>query len=843
MKKIKNRDFVNLHVHDEFSLLDGAVKVKDLVNGAIERKHKYIATTNHGSMDGVIKFHNACWDKEKKQYKIKPIFGCELYMLEHWDKKDDFKFKHRNLHLIAHAKNERGFKKLLVGLGYANISGTAKRGWSSRPFLPMDYPLKNDWAGDVIIQTGCASSPFWNAENGADLLGEYYEAFKEDLYAEIMPLHDLTHQGKINELALTAAESLNIKPIATNDIHFLCEKDHKVHDVILGIGQKGMTWKNPNRWKFDTHLNYMRSGQEMFESLQLMGIERDIARASIWNTMEVAEKCQFELKKIPVDLPRVLEKGVDETLYLINKCRKELEKRGLTSSKYSERARYELEAMINGGFVRYMLLVADVINWAKSNDILVGHGRGSVGGSLVAYLLHITEVDPIEHNLIFERFISEGRVDLPDIDIDFEDRKRDLIEKYLKEKYGEWNVAHVSTFGVMRGKQAVRDVSRLFEVPRNEADAMSKCILIRPEMDARASFSILDTVEVFEEAKKFNQKYPHVIKYASKIEGQIKTCGVHAAGYVVSRTDLRESGNCYLVKRNGKLTVNWDKEDLEQMGLMKLDVLGLSTLSVMNEARRLIREKYGKDLNYYEIDLHDEEVYKEIGAGNTVCGFQIGSKGLQKYCKELQVSDFETLVDSSALWRPGCLKAGITQKYMLIKLGKEKAEYFNDIHRDITKQTCGQIIYQEQIMFLLYNMAGIPWKTTDQVRKVISKSEGTDKWREYKKMYAEGCKKKGTMKYDEAEEFFDQLKFFGIYAFNRSHAVEYGILSYLTMWLKIKYPLQFFTAHLNFGSVGGEDAASAEDKIDIVLKEAKRMGLKAVGPDINKSEGGWTVTG
>lgn len=831
---LRNKDFVNLHVHDEFSLLDGAVKTKELCKGAAEGGYKYLASSNHGSMDGIVKFNKAC-----SENGIKPVFGCELYLMEHWDKRKEK--GNKNLHLIAHAKNERGLKKLLVGLGYANIEGWGKSGWAGRPFLPMDYPLKNKWAGDVVIQTGCGSSPFWNAENGIDLLGQYYEAFKDDLYAEIMPLDDLDWQKNINEKAIIASQELNIKTVATNDIHFLCEKDHRVHDVVLGIGQRGMTWNNPKRWKFDTHLNYLRPAKDMYLSLRKMGVDKRTARASILNTMEVAEKCSFELKKIPVDLPRVLEPGINETVYLIDECRRQLEKRGLVKNVYIKRLERELEAIISGDFVRYMLLVADVINWAKRNDILVGHGRGSSGGSLVSYLLRITEVDPIEHGLIFERFISEGRVDLPDIDIDFEDRKRHLIEKYLKEKYGEWNVAHVSTFGVMRGKQAIADVSRLFEVPRQEALAMSKCIIVRPEMDARASFGIMDTVEIFEEAKRFAKKYPHVIRYASKLEGQVKTCGIHAAGYVVSKVDLRTAGNCYLVNRSKGICVNWDKEDLEQMGLMKLDVLGLSTLSVMSEAKRLIREKYGKNIDYYKINLHKPYVYEEIAKGNTVCSFQIGSKGLQKFCRDLEVSDFRTLVDASALWRPGCLKAGITAKYLEIKLGREEVEYFNDIHKGITESTCGQIIYQEQIMFLLYNMAGIPWKTTDQVRKVISKSEGTDKWKTYKRMYAKGCVKKGTMKYDEAEEFFDKLKFFGIYAFNLSHAVEYGILSYITQWLKIRYPLQFFTAYLNYGSVGGEDAGSAEDKIDIALKEAKRMGIKAIPPDINKSGSMWTV--
>lgn len=837
--KLKNKDMVNLHNHTEFSLLDGAAKVKEFCKLAAEKGFRHLAISDHGVMDGIVKFTKAC-----KENSLKPIYGCEMYLLEHWDKKDDRSFKHKNLHLIAHAKNEQGLRAMLRGLGHANIDGWAKSGFAGRAFIPLDYPLKQkDWHGNVVIQTGCASSPFWNAKKGIDLLKQYHEVFKGDLYAELMPLHDLGHQQDINGFALDACETFGMKPIVTNDIHYLCEEDHKTHDVVLAIGQRGMTWNNPKRWKFDTALNYLRDAQDVYQSLRIMGLDKETARACVLNTQEVAEKCSFTLNKIPVELPRVLEEGVNETRYLVETCAREIRKRDLDRQEYWDRLDLELKAIIDGGFVRYMLLVADLIGWAKDSGIGVGHGRGSVGGSLVAFLLHITEVDPIRFNLVFERFISEGRVDLPDIDIDFEDRKRHLIEKYLKEKYGEWNVAHVGTFGTMKGKQAVRDVSRVFEVPRAEADSMSKCILVRPEMDSRASYSILDTVKVFEDAKRFYKKYPHVIKHAAKIEGQIKVVGVHAAGFVVSKQDLREAGNCYLVRR-GKdkaLTVNWDKEDLEQMGLMKLDVLGLSTLSVLWEAKELIRQRHGIELDYYNMPLDDKKTYKEIAAGNTVCAFQIGSKGLQKFCRDLEIDNFDTLVDASALWRPGCLKAGITNKYLDCHLGNDKPEYLNDIHKMITKRTYGQIIYQEQIMWLLYHMAGIPWKTTDQVRKIISKSEGVEKWQEYGDMYAKGCEKKGTMKYKAALDMFNKLRFFGQYSFNMSHAVEYGILSYLTMWLKVHYPLEYFCAYLNYGSVAGKDGSSEEEKIDITLKEMKRMDIKILHPDINRSKPGWTI--
>lgn len=834
---MKNSDYCNLHVHTEFSLLDGAVKVKNLAEGAAKAGFKHLAITDHGNMDGSVRFVKAC-----EANGVKPIFGIELYMIEDWERKADSSLKQKNLHLTAHAKNEKGFRAMMRALSYANLEGWGKVGFAGRPFLPVNYPLiTDDWHGNVVILTGCSSSPFWNLKEGPELLEKYHETFGEDLYAEIMPLHDLGHQKNVNELALTASETFGLKPIATNDIHFLCEKDHEVHEVVLGIGQRGMTWNNPKRWKFDSTLNYLRDAKDMYVSLRKMGIGKEIARASILNTMEIAEKCRFKLDKMPVELPQVLADGIDEEKYIVEHCAKELNKRGFHENKYWDRLDRELKEIIKGGFVRYMLLVHDLILWCKNNGIFVGPGRGSVGGSLVAYLLHITEVDPLRFGLIFERFISEGRIDLPDIDVDFEDRKRYMVEQYLKEKYGEWHVAHVGTFGTLKGKQAIKDISRLFEVPQNEAQDMANCILVRSEADARASFSIADTVEIFEVAKRFKKKYPHVIEHAIALEGQVKTVGIHAAGFVVSKGDLREVGNCYLVNRKGKITVNWDKEDLEQMGLMKLDALGLSTLSVLAEAKELVKKNRGIEIDYNELPLDDKKTFDEVKQGHTVCAFQLGSKGLQKYCRELQVDNFKLMYDASALWRPGCLKAGITTKYQMARLGIEKPKYLNEIHKKLTEDTYGQIVYQEQIMYLLYNMAGIPWKSADQVRKVISKSEGTQKWTEYKNMYAEGCVKKGTLGRKEAEEMFDKLRFFAIYAFNMSHAVEYGLISYWTCFMKVNYPIEFFCALLNCGNVEGEDYAGEEDKIDVVLKEAKRMGITITAPDINRSGPAWSI--
>lgn len=779
---MNNKDFVQLHNHTEFSLLDGAQTVKRFVAGAKEKGYRYLAVTDHGNLDGIIKFNKEC-----KFHDIKPVFGCELYMLENWKERDNLKLKQRNLHLTVQAKNFRGLQALFKSLGFANLEGGAKKGYAWRPFLPIDHPLTNkEWHGNVIIQTGCGSSPFWNAANGLDLLKSYKDVYGDDFYAEMMPLHDLPSQVKINELAELASKQFGIKPICTSDSHYLENTDHRTHEVILAISQHGIPWNHPKRWKFDSKLNYLRDASESYASLRKMGLDRQTAKRAIYNTLEIGEKSSFDLPKLPIELPRILDEGIDETNYLIEKCASQLKRKGLDKPEYWSRLETELDAILEGGFVRYFLMVADLMKWAKKNSVLMGPGRGSSGGSLVAYLLGITGIDPLPYNLVFERFISVGRADLPDIDIDVEDRKRHLVEAYLRERYGYWNVAHISTFGEMKGKQAIRDVSRIFQIPRQEADKVARCILVRPDKDSRSSYSILDTVKIFDEAKKFKNTYPHVIKHASKIEGQIKTLGIHAAGFVVSNKDLRESGNCYLAKRRGFLTVNWDKEDLEQMGLIKLDVLGLATLSVLSDARDLVHQRHGKLIDFNKLPLDDKKTFDQIKTGNTVCGFQIGSKGLQKFCRDLRCDDLKTLVDAIALWRPGPLKAGMPVKYVNCRLGKEKPKYYGKVHKKIVGDTFGQIIYQEQIMFLLNEMAGIPWAKTDEVRKTIGRKENMEKWKEYKKMFAKGCSKMGTMKYDEAVRFFDELRYFCQYGFNMAHAVEYGIVGYWCVGAKTK---------------------------------------------------------
>lgn len=829
-------DHINLHCHDEFSFLDGAMKNKELVERIAKLGQPAIATTNHGNIDGILRHQKAC-----KDAGVQPIVGCELYMIDPALKDKAATERLERYHLTCLVRNMAGLKKLMRGL---TVGGELMSSKNNRPILPLDLPLKDGWAGDVVLLSGCASSPFWKPETER-WLPKYADAFGKDLYAEIMPLHDFEPQTEINAKALNAAKRYGLKAISTNDSHFLTEDCCEHHEVLLAVGTH-QRMADPKRWKFDSKLNYVRTPNEMLGSYRQMGFPKDAAKLSILNSVEVAEKCAFLIDRIPVDLPDVLPPGTDEATWMVDRCAARLKKLGLWHKvEYQDRLEKELKAIIGGKFTRYILLIAELMEWCRANDIMHGPGRGSVSGSLVCYLLGITQVDPIPYKLVFERFISEARIDLPDIDLDFEDRKRWLIDQHLSEKYGANNVAKVSTFGVLRGKQAIKDVSRVYDVPMGDAQEMSNAIIIRPAADSRSSFGILDTVEMFDVGKKFNAKYPHVVKHAAALEGQIKNVGIHAAGRVISKTDLRSGGNCVLVKRGGKrgeTVVNWDKKDLEHMGLMKLDVLGLATLSVLDECKKLVKLRHDKDIVWTELDLEDAHVYDVcISKGLTATCFQIGSRGLQKLSRDLGTRNFKILADSSALWRPGCLKSGITTRYVECHQGKERPVYINSVHKEICGDTYGQVLYQEQIMFFMYRMAGIGWKTADSVRKVISKKEGGAEWEKYKKMFVDGCVKLKTLEPDQAEKLWDQLKFFGMYAFNSSHSTAYSMMSFWTAWAKVYYPAEYLCSFLNYGAVEGKEGASQQTKLDEALREARRLGLKISRPDVNRSANNWSI--
>ncbi len=836
--ELTDADYTDLHVHSAFSLLDGTADPEQLLEATKGLGRKQMALTDHGNVDGWIRFQKAA-----EKHGVEPIFGCELYMMEHFEERDAG--KHKNLHLTAIAKTAEGAGKLIQAMGFANMEGMGKHGYAARPFLPLDYPIANRWAGDIIILTGCASSPFWNVQGGDELLGYYADTFKGDLYAECMPIHDWPEQKRINDLALGAAQKYGITPVLTSDIHYITPQDSEFHEVMLGIGQKHMTWNNPDRWKFDSHCSYVHSTQRLMESLLKMGWPLDLARSAIRNSRAVGEKCFHKITPPPIKLPAVLGEmsEAEEQDQFLRLIMEGLRRNGVADKPgYLERVAKEFDVIGPKGFVRYMLMVWDVVKWSKEHGVLIGPARGSVGGSLIAFALGITDLDPILHRLWFERFIDPNRNDLPDIDIDIEDRNRHLVEQYLKEKYGTYNVAHVSTFSSMLGRTAIKDVGRLFEVPLPEVQRMCNCIPKVHESDARAHCTIQDTIESGDPyAKEFASKYPHVVQHASKLEGQVRGCGIHAAGFVVSADDLRTSARAHLVSRRENLTINWDKNDAEKMGFVKLDLLGLATLSAVSEAVRLIERRHGLKIDMTKIPLDDQKTYEMIGRGETATCFQINTPGPMRYCTKLKPENFEHLAAITALWRPGPIASGATDKYAQRKNGIEPVTYINDAWREITEISYGQIIYQEQMAQMLMKLAGYTFGQADAVRKIVSKKGGLQAWDDEEPKFLEGCAKVGLIDRESAHNLWQESKMFALYAFNRAHSVGYGMLAYWTAYLKANYTGEWLCAYLNYGNAEREDVKTGEVNRDVALREAMRLGIEILPPDINTSEVIWGV--
>jgi DNA polymerase III subunit alpha len=814
---------INLHVHSSHSLLDGFSQIDDIASISKQYEMSHVALTDHGNMDGAIKFAKSC-----KNNGIKPIFGCEFYIVEDAEIKEK---KESRSHLIALAKNKIGLENIMKMITISNVDN-----FFYRPRIDPKILLSH--CEGVIISTACSAS-FIQHEWGQILFEKLYNLNKEDLYLEIMP-HLLKDQIKINEVCLDMKERYNVKLIATCDSHYINKEDSKSQEVMLAIQSK-KKWTDPDRWKFDGDSFYFMSEREMTMAFVKQGqIDREIFREAMDNTEEIAEKIDFfDIEQKEVNLPKISSVEGNDFEFLKDLCKKEFANKIKNNQDirpekvqniYIPRLEEELNLIKEKKFERYFLMVWDLIKWCNENDIMTGPGRGSGSSSLVCYLLGITHVDPIEYNLLFFRFISPDRQDLPDIDIDFEDVKRPLVKKHLEDLYGKWNVAGISTFSVMRGKGALRDVSRVFDIPLS--DVNKACSVIETKLDGEdgSDHTIREALEKFEDGKNFYKKYPDVSELAINIEGTERNRGQHAAAIVISDNDLRDGSRCsFVLGKDKEPIINWDKFDIEHMGLMKLDVLGLKMLSVLNYCKKLIKEKHGIEINFNNLPLDEKECYKEFSKGNNVGCFQLGSPGLRKFSKQLGIDNFTLLTHATALYRPGTLHSGATEIFIKRKSGIEKIPVQHPIIDKITKDTYGIILYQEQLMLLVHELAGIEWKVVDKIRKDVAKSKGVEALRKYEDQFVEGCLKNKTIREDEARSLWGDLVSFGSYSFNLSHSVTYSVITYWDMWLKLNYPREFICALLTYGT-------DNDDMKSEYIEEAFRLGIDIRSPKIGKSK-------
>lgn len=799
-------DFCHLHNHDEYSALDGYGTAKDYCERAEKIGYDYLGSTNHGNIDGLIKFQKQCKEKD-----ITPILGCEGYVVPEPSKK--VKGDKRG-HICLFVKNQTGFRNLCELLTRANIEG-----FYYRPRMGFKDIL--ELSEGLVISTACAGS-FLRLDGGQEFFFDLYDRIEDDLYLEIMP-HDLKIQGKINRLCKRLSLKHDIPMVATNDCHYVKKSQWRGHEVLLAIQQKAK-WEDPNRWRFGFTGLHLRTPEEMYDAF----VEQDMfsrkqIREAMETSMEIAEKCEdFFIPKQEIHLPQITEsKGRIESRMMRQICERNFDKlvggELQDNEEYWERFREEFRIIRSKKFIRYFLIVWELVNWCRENDVMVGPGRGSVGGSLIAYLMGITTVDPLKFGLLFSRFISEDRIDYPDIDLDFEDSKRHLVREHIEDLYGEKNVAGISTFMRMKSRAVIKDVSRVFDVPNKEADGFTK--LIDPSSDS----AIKDVLEETVEGRTFQRRYPKVVRHAIELEGQIRGGGQHAAGVIVSEDNIEKAGRGNIAIRNGVPVINWEMSDAEYIGLMKLDILGLNTLSVLNEARRLIKLNHGKEVDFTKIALTDKRIYEEIRKGNVVGVFQLGTWAMTRLAEEMKPTCFEEIVAAVALVRPGPNDSGMTADYIKRKHGA-KWHHLHSTYEEVTKETFGIVVYQEQVMRVISEVAGLPISTADKIRKIIGKKRDAKEFEPFKKMFVQGCLEQETLSKKEAEEFWEALQNHARYSFNKSHSVEYAMISYWCMWTKIYFPTEFICAILTFG---------ADAKKEEIVEEAYRLGLTLELPKIN----------
>lgn len=809
--------FVHLHCHTEYSVLDGFGSVQAWCDALQANGMDTVAITEHGNVDSAIKMSQEC-----RRRGIKLIAGVEMYVARDMRQKNP---QADNRHICLYAQDRKGWANILKMLSLANVEG-----YHYKPRIDGQCLLEH--LDGVVVGTACIAS-FAGTTWGLGLFRELAERIPDRLFCEVMP-HAIDGQVAWNREVLRLARAYGLPAIATNDCHYPRREDAFYQDVCLCINS-GTKYDDPRRLRFGADTFYCTTAREMLamfnENHPWMG--RDEVHECLANTRKLADMCEpLELDKVAVDLPLAPSVPEDvksggreaEDAYFKSLIDSGLKrKRGMLCRplpEYRRRIREELAVLIPKGFTRYFLIVIDILKYCRDNGIAVGPGRGSVGGSLIAWLTGITQVDPLKYGLLFARFQDPERTDLPDIDCDFEMDRRDEVVNYIKASYGERNVAQITTFLTMKGRMALQDVARVFGIPREEVNAATK-LLDDETILTQESFTESQEPEL----RGFYEKYRKYVDMALRLQGTVRGYGKHAAGVCISRHDLASGINGNLARRGGVLVSNWDKDEGEFMGLMKLDVLGLTALSRIRVCVEMVRENHGVGLDLEAIDLEDRKSLALIRKGDTVGVFQLGTRGLMQYCKDLGVSSFRDVYNATALFRPGTLHSGMAMEFVDRKRGK-KWSYSHPCMEAFTKDTEGIIVYQEQFMMAFRDLAGFTWGECNKVRKVIAKSKGEEALNEYKARFLAGCRDRAGLDEGKASEIWATIVSFASYAFNLSHSVEYSVISMWDAWLKSHYRGEFYASSLSYLD---------EDKRIQMLSEAMQCGYRVALPSFGAS--------
>jgi len=804
--------FAHLHLHSHYSLLDGMSTIDEILSRVKELEMESAALTDHGNLYGAIEFY-----KKAKEKGIHPVIGCELYLAPRTIYDKDPNFDANYFHLLVFAKNNTGYKNLLKLISLANLEG-----FYYKP--RVDKNLLKEYHEGLIATSGCLTGEIpkailnKNKNKIKTLVEEYLAIFgKDDFYIEFQHHPEIKEQQIVNEELKKIAKDYNLKTILTCDSHYPNSTDREVHDIFLSI-QTGSNVSDPDRLTMKDADFSIKDPKDIFNDIK---DDKDLVEA-FNNTYELAQRCQVEITLGENIFPVFkTPNGEDNETYLKKLAIDGLHERYPKITKeIQERFDYELKVITQRKLTDYFLIVQDFINWAKNQDIVIGPGRGSVVGSIIAYCLHITEIDPLKHGLIFERFINLERMEMPDVDTDVQDNRREEIIRYLEERYGKDRVAQISTFGVMKARLAVRDVARALGFPYSLGDKISKLIPFNAKMD--------EALEISPELKELYQTNPDaklVIDYAKRLEGLVRHASVHAAGVVVAPGPLTDYAPLqYSARGNSTIATQYEMHSVEDIGLLKIDLLGIAYLTVIKNTLRIIKKLYNKEIDLSSLSEDDPKVYEILSKGETIGVFQVESSGMRRYLKELKPSNFEEIVVMVALYRPGPME--LIPSYINRKWGREKISYLHPKLEPIFKPTYGIGIYQEQMMQIARDLADFSLGEADVLRKAIGK-KNKELLDSQKQKLIEGMMKNGIPK-ETAEKIWELFLPFARYGFNKSHAVGYAKVVYYTAYLKAHYPQAFMAALLtaHFGNL---------DKIAIEIGECRRLGIKIIPPDINKS--------
>ncbi len=815
----ENHPFVHLHLHTEYSMLDGACRVDKLIEAVQQRGMTAVAITDHGVMYGVIDFYKAARAKG-----VKPIIGCEVYVAKgsRHERRSDVGSSHSN-HLVLLAENERGYHNLVRLVSAAHLEG-----FYYKPRI--DKELLAQHSEGLIGLSSCLKGEVAELAVEGDLkgaeaaVGAYSDIFGKDRFFLELQDHRIPDQRKANKELVTLARRMKLPLVATNDVHYLQQGDAEAHEVLLCL-QTQTVMSDPKRMRYATQEFYLKTGAEMFE------LFRDTPEA-LRNTVEIAERCNVTLKFGEPHFPTFqVPEGYDQKRYLMKLCEEGIRARygvaDLEQPKNDgereivERYRYELSVIEKTGFLNYFLVVSDFIAFARRSNIPVGPGRGSGAGSLLAYVLGITGVDPLRYGLIFERFLNPERVSPPDIDIDFCQTRRGEVIAYVRQKYGTDNVAQIITFGTLGPKTVIRDVGRVLEIPYGECDRFSKMVPEDPKMTLELA---LEQNPEFKKTYETNESCKRILQYGLVLEGLNRNAGTHAAGVVIGEKPLVEI--IPLTRDKDKeIITQFAMEPLQEIGLLKMDFLGLKTLTVIQEAVDLIRRNLGVDLDIDRLPMDDAPTYELLQRGDTVGVFQLESGGMRDLIRRVGVDRIEDLIAMIALYRPGPMN--MLDEYVSRKTGKAEIHYDHPLLEPILSETYGVMLYQEQVQKSSNVLAGYSLGQGDLLRRAMSKKK-PEEMEAQRGIFVKGCEKTNKIPKAKAERIFDMLAKFAGYGFNKSHSTAYGVVAYQTAYLKAHYPAEFMAALLS-SEMGNAD------KLPVFINEAKEMGLEILPPDVNES--------